>query len=111
MLYRTKIKKVSSIKEFLTADQPKEITRAHPLRLYGITGIDITHSDIWGAPFNEPFFVVFGVFAVAIFSIAGEYFFRSTGNEIVADAIAMTTKLLFPMAFYLFLYFGIIHTF
>lgn len=104
-------KKVYSIREFLAAPQQAEITRAHPIKIYGIAGIDITHSTFFSPHFAEPFFVVFSVFAVAALSIAAEYYFRSTGNEVIADGIDTTMKFLFPTAFYLFLYFGIVKTF
>ena len=111
MLWFPQKKKVYSLREFLAAPQQAEIPQAHPKKIYGIAGIDITINTFFSPHFMSPFLVVFGVFTVASLSIVAEYYFRSTGNEVVADGIDTTMKFLFPMAFYLFLFAGIIRTF
>lgn len=106
---------VFTIKEFL-APQPKDSIRKAPLinntLFSGFMGIDIGHKTFFSHDlFATPYYVVFAVFAVAMLSTTLEYIYRSRGDERKAEAVETFTRILFPVCFYIFLYFGLILTF
>lgn len=114
MIFTKKKEESYTIKEFLrTATHKETISRAHPpLKAYSFMGINITHHSFFSASFvNGAYYMVFAVFGVAMLSVLAEYIYRKNGNEVAADAISAFTKALFPVSFYLFLYFGITSTF
>jgi hypothetical protein len=114
MIFSTK-KEVFTVSEFL-ARQPKESAQSKTPHtnytpMMGFMGIDIGHKTFFSASFSGAYWLVFGVAAVALLSTLLEYICRVKGRETTADIIATSTKLMFPIAFYLFLYFGIVAVF
>ncbi|MDQ1003942.1 hypothetical protein QFZ28_004342 [Neobacillus niacini] len=114
MIFTTK-KEVFTVSEFL-ARQPKESAQSKTPQqnytpLMGFMGIDVTHGTFFSPSFSGAYWMVFGVAAVALLSTLLEYLYRRKGKEVTADIIATSTKIMFPIAFYIYLYFGIIAVF
>jgi hypothetical protein len=80
-------------------------------KLYGVVGINVTGESIINSTFNEPYFLVFGVFGVIILSTIIEQLLRVHGLDRWADSIGTLTQVAIPMSFYLFLCVGILTVF
>jgi hypothetical protein len=74
--------------------------------LFSFMGIDITGHSMF-SNFNMPYIVVFGVAGILLISTLIEHTVAAYGNERQAEAIATTTNLILPIAFYVFLLIGI----
>ncbi|MED4229482.1 hypothetical protein [Neobacillus cucumis] len=110
-----KIDEVFTVSEFL-ARQPKESAQSKTPQdkytpMFSFMGINVTHHTFFSTAFSGAYWVVFGVAGVALLSTLLEYICRTKGNERMADIIEGATKFMFPIAFYLFLYFGIVSVF
>lgn len=106
-------KEVFTVKEFL-AGKHKNLVHGKPSYkpLYGFMGIDFnTHNAFSSYDFNMPYLVVFGVAGVLILSTLIEYTIASNGNPRKAELIESFTKLVMPIAFYGFLFYGIFKVF
>lgn len=115
MLFAKK-EEVFTIKDFLAGEHKKSNNRKTSLinfnNSFGFMGIDVTHKTFFSpSSFNAPYFLVFTVAGIALFSTFLEYRFRLNGRDHDADNIQSKTNLFFTISFYLFLYFGIIKTF
>jgi hypothetical protein len=114
MLFAPK-KEVFTLKQFL-AGEHKEPQSKTPLQKYtpmmGFMGLpDITHHTFFSLGFSGAYWVVFGVAAFAFLSTLIEYIYRAKGNDRMGDIVETTTKLILPISFYMFLYFGIVKIF
>ncbi|MCM2531716.1 hypothetical protein NDK43_03985 [Neobacillus pocheonensis] len=103
------------MKEFL-ARQPKEPTQSKTPQqkytpMFTFMGINVTHHTFFSAAYSGAYLIVFAVAGFALLSTALEYYYRTKGKENTADAIQTATKVILPLAFYLFLYFGIVAVF
>ncbi|MEH7086499.1 hypothetical protein V7139_27795 [Neobacillus drentensis] len=102
--------------EFL-ARQPKETPQSKTphkfiIPAFSFMGLpNVTHHTFFSASFSGAYLVVFSVAGVALLSTFLEYIYRVKGNDRAADLIETSTKLMFPIAFYIFLYFGIVTVF
>ncbi|WP_342541062.1 hypothetical protein MHI39_08305 [Heyndrickxia sp. FSL K6-6286] len=108
-----KQKEVYTVKEFL-AGKHKNLDHCKPSYkpLYGFMGIDFnSHHTVSSYDFNMPYFVVFGVAGVLILSTLIEYTIASNGNPRKAETIESITKVIMPIAFYAFLFIGIVKVF
>jgi hypothetical protein len=108
-------KEVFTVSEFL-ARQPKvpsqsKTPRKNIIPAFSFMGIDVTHHTFFSTSFAGAYYVVFGVAAVAFLSTLLEYIYRTKGNDRMADIVETSTRLMFPIAFYIFLYFGIVAVF
>lgn len=117
MFFAPKTKKeVFTVKEFLAGERKESVQSETPRKniipAFGFMGLpDITHHTFFSLSFSGAYWVVFGVAFVALLSTFLEYYYRSKGNDRVADTIESVTRMTFPVAFYAFLYFGIVKTF
>lgn len=105
-----KRKKAYTIKEFL-APQPKENSCAHPTKVYGLFGINITPHTLATSGYNDPLFFVIGLGLVCAALTIGEYMLRANGMDVIADGLSDTVKVLFPLSFYTWLIVMLIVTF
>lgn len=97
------------MKEFL-AGRHKNLDHCQTssISLYSLMGIDISPNGMFNFHnFNTPYVVVFGVAGVLLISTLIEHFFVVHGNPRMAESVEGLTKLMMPIAFYIFLLIGI----
>lgn len=105
-----KKKKVYTIKEFLSAPQPKE-TYAHPIKAYSFMGINITPMSLMHSGFNDPIFFVLGIGGFCLVAAFGEYYLKAKGYDSLSEDIANFMKWILPISFYAYLIIRIITVF
>lgn len=115
MIFTAK-KEVFTLKQFLAGEHKEPVQSKTPLQKYipmfSFMGLpDVTHHTFFSLSFSGAYWLVLGVAAVAFISTALEYYYRYKGKETTADIIETATKMTFPVAFYIFLYWGIVKTF
>jgi hypothetical protein len=111
-------KEVFTLKEFLTAPQPKNIVQSKkPLQnkyapVYGFMGLDLHSSSLLSpSQFNAPYFIVLGVAGVLLLSTLMQNLFIAHGNTRRGEQVEAITKLVMPVAFYIFLVIGLLNVF
>ncbi|MEH7548238.1 hypothetical protein [Neobacillus vireti] len=115
MIFTSKKEEVFSLSEFL-ARQPKESAQCKTPKhnytpMMGFMGINVTHHTFFSTAFSGAYWIVFGVAGFCLLSTLLEHICRTKGREDTADNIANFTKLILPVSFYTFLYFGLVSIF
>lgn len=109
----TRRKEVYTVREFMAGKHKNlEHCKTSTLPLYGYMGLDINYNNPFKSyDFNIPYFIVFGVAGVVLISTLIEYTLSSYGNPRKAEMVESFTKVIMPIAFYVFLVIGIFRIF
>lgn len=114
-MFFTKKEEVFTVSKFL-ARQPKVPTHSKTPQqkytpMFSFMGINATHHTFFSSSFAGAYYVVFGVAGFCLLSTLLEQICRLKGRDNTADNIEKFTKIILPIAFYTFLYFGIVTVF
>lgn len=105
-MFLTKKIEVISFKDFMS--RSAQIQKKIPHKpMYGLMGVDITGHNMF-SNFNAPYLIVFGAVGIILISTLIEHILISKGYQRQAETLDGFTKLMFPIGFYAFLFYGIV---